>query len=382
LGVDAPFPGLPWRSVEDSIFILTIVFVPTNLGRMKKMVANIAAVFSITTLALGVTACAGGSEDSAADGDKIKLVASTSIWGSIAEDITEGRDNVEVTTILSSKDDDPHEYEATARDIAAAKDADIVVANGAGYDNWLTDNVEEGTPLVTAQPLAEAHHHGDEGHEHSHDHEHGEEAGHDEHEGHDHEHGDEHGHDHEHGEEGHDHEHGHDHEGHDHGGANPHVWFDLDVVSEFEKNLSAELHKLNSDIPESDEDVTKKTDELKQRIEKLSGKNVILTESVAAELVDDSELEDITPEGFAHSVNNESEPSAADLAATRQLITDKKADILITNEQSETPAAEQLTNAAKEAGIKVVNVNETPDEGQDYFEYADALIKQLEDATK
>nr|WP_169305859.1 zinc ABC transporter substrate-binding protein [Corynebacterium jeikeium] len=354
---------------------------------MKKMVANFAAVFSIATLALGVTACAGGSEDSAADGDKIKLVASTSIWGSIAEDVTEGRDDVEVTTILSSKDDDPHEYEATARDIAAVKDADIVVANGAGYDNWLTDNVEEGTPLVTAQPLAEAHHHGDdhgeEGHEHSHDHGHGEESGHDEHESHDHEHGDDHeGHDHEHGEEGHDHEHGHDHEGHDHGGANPHVWFDLDVVSEFEKNLSAELHKLNSDIPESDEDVSKKTDELKQRIEKLSGKNVILTESVAAELVDDSELKDITPEGFAHSVNNESEPSAADLAATRQLITDKKADILITNEQSETPAAEQLTNAAKEAGIKVVNVNETPDEGQDYFEYADALIKQLEDATK
>lgn len=301
---------------------------------MKKMVANFGAVLSIATLALGVTSCAGGSGDSPADGDKIKLVASTSIWGSIAEDITEGRDDVEVTTILSSKDDDPHEYEATARDIAAVKDADIVVANGAGYDNWLTDNVEEGTPLVTAQPLAEAHHHGHEGHDHGHD------------------------------------------------ATNPHVWFDLDVVSEFEKNLSAELHKLNSDIPESDEDVSKKTDELKQRIEKLSGKNVILTESVAAELVDDSELKDITPEGFAHSVNNESEPSAADLAATRQLITDKKADILITNEQSETPAAEQLTNAAKEAGIKVVNVNETPDEGQDYFEYADALIKQLEEATK
>lgn len=323
------------------------------------MVANIAAMFSIATLALGVTACAGGSEDPAADGDKIKLVASTSIWGSIAEDITEGNDDIEVTTILSSKDDDPHEYEATARDIAAVKDADIVVANGAGYDNWLTDNVEEGTPLVTAQPLAEAHHHGDEGHEHG-------AEGHDQ--GHDHEHGEDAEHD--------------EHEGHDHGGANPHVWFDLDVVSEFEQKLSAELHKLNSDIPESNEDVNKKTDELKQRIEKLSGKNVILTESVAAELVEDSELKDATPEGFAHSVNNESEPSAADLAATRQLITDKKADILITNEQSETPAAEQLTNAAKEAGIKVVNVNETPDEGQDYFEYADALIKQLEDATK
>lgn len=339
------------------------------------MVANFGAVLSIATLALGVTACAGGSEDSAADGDKIKLVASTSIWGSIAEDITEGRDDVEVTTILSSKDDDPHEYEATARDIAKVKDADIVVANGAGYDNWLTDNVEEDTPLVTAQPLAAAHHHHGEDHgadEHAHEHE-------------GHEHGDEHAH--EPGEDAHDEHEGHDHgdehaHEHSHDETNPHVWFDLDVVSEFEKKLSTELHKLNSDIPESDEDITKKTDELKARVEKLSGKNVILTESVAAELIDDSDLKDVTPEGFTHAVNSESEPSAADLAATRQLITDKKADILITNEQSETSAASQLTEAAKEAGIKVVNVNETPDEGQDYFEYADSLIKQLEDATK
>ena len=177
------------------------------------------------------------------------------------------------------------------------KDADIVVANGAGYDNWLTDNVEEDTPLVTAQPLAAAHHHHGEDHgadEHAHEHEgheHGEDAN-AEHEGHDH--GDEHAHEHSHDE------------------TNPHVWFDLDVVSEFEKKLSTELHKLNSGIPESDEDITKKTDELKARVEKLSGKNVILTESVAAELVDDSDLKDVTPEGFTHACLLYTSPSPRD----------------------------------------------------------------------
>ena len=117
-------------------------------------------------------------------------------------------------TILDNNQDDPHEYEATARDLAELKNADIVVGNGAGYDNWLTDHVEQGTPLVTAKPVGEAHHH-DHGSENHGEQSHGEQShGSDKtggHEGHD-----------DHGQEGHNHgesedshsegEHNHSHE--------------------------------------------------------------------------------------------------------------------------------------------------------------------------
>ena len=339
---------------------------------MKKTLTGLAAAL---TLGLGVTACAdGGSSDKPADGKEIKVVASTSVWGDIAEEVAKGHDNVKVVTILDNNQDDPHEYEATAKDLAELKNADIVVGNGAGYDNWLTDHVEKGTPLVTAKPVGEAHHH-DHGAEkdgaaHEHDHEgHDHAAEKDAHEGHDH--GTEKG--------GAAHE--HDHEGHNHG-ENPHIWFDMGTVDSFADNLAKELNSKDNSISKDPADFKKKTKEFADRIGALKGKNVLLTESIASDVIKDSELKDVTPESFAKTVFAESEPSAADLAAAREVISSKKADILITNEQSQTPAAEQLIAAAKKSGTKIINVNETPNNDQDYLQYADKLISDLEAATK
>ncbi|WP_426705523.1 metal ABC transporter solute-binding protein, Zn/Mn family [Corynebacterium auriscanis] len=337
---------------------------------MKKTLTGLAAAL---TLGLGVTACAdGGSTDTAADGKNIKVVASTSVWGDIAEEVAKGHHNVEVVTILDNNQDDPHEYEATAKDLAELKSADIVVGNGAGYDNWLTDHVESGTPLITAKPVGEAHHH---------DHGAGDKGAHDEHK-----HEGEHAHD----------EHNHDeaapsdamHDEHAHGehdhahGENPHIWFDMETVNNFADHLAKELNAKDNSIAKDPADFKKKTNEFADRIKALKGKNVVLTESIASDVVKDSGLTDVTPEAFAKSVFAESEPSAADLAAARETITSKKADILITNEQSQTPAAEQLTKAAKDAAVKVINVNETPDNNQDYLQYAEKLISDLEAATK
>ncbi|MDK8790808.1 zinc ABC transporter substrate-binding protein [Corynebacterium sp. MSK039] len=359
-----------------------------------------AAIFGVLTLTAGLAACSeGGSQDNPAENTEFKIVASTPVWGDIAKAVIESVDGAEKTfsveTIMENKDDDPHGYEATAADIAKAKSADLIAANGAGYDNWLTDNADD-APVVTALPLAAAHTHDHGDHDHGHEgHDHGHEGhdheGHD-HEGHDHEHdhGDHEGHDHEHAHdhEGHDHDHGHDHEGHDHGhdhgsGQNPHAWLDMDIVNAFADNLAAQLHELDEDFPaELDEDaeIKEKTASYTERMKKLPGKKVMLTESVAEAIVEDSSLEDITPESFAKAVAREAEPSAADLAAAKKLITDGKLDVLITNEQAQTPAAEELTKAAKDKDVATVNVNETPDRGTTYFDYVDDILKQLEDA--
>lgn len=326
-----------------------------------------AAIFGALTLTTGLAACAeGGSQDNPAENTEFKVVASTPVWGDIAKAVIESVDGAEKTfsveTIMENKDDDPHGYEATAADIAKAKSADLIAANGAGYDNWLTDNADD-APIVSALPLAAAH-----------THDHGE---------------DDHGRDHDH--EGHDHE--HDHEGHDHGddehahdrgsGQNPHAWLDMDIVNAFADNLAAQLHELDEDFTaELDEDaeIKEKTASYTERMKKLPAKKVMLTESVAEAIVEDSSLEDITPESFAKAVAREAEPSAADLAAAKKLITDGKLDVLITNEQAQTPATEELTKAAKDKNVATVNVNETPDRGTTYFDYVDDILKQLENA--
>ncbi len=314
-----------------------------------------AAIFGALTLTAGLAACSeGGSQDNPAENTEFKIVASTPVWGDIAKAVIESVDGAEKTisveTIMENKDDDPHGYEATAADIAKAKSADLIAANGAGYDNWLTDNADD-APIVSALPLAAAHTHDHGDHEHGHDHDH-------DHEGHDH--------------------------GHDHGsGQNPHAWLDMDIVNAFADNLATQLHELDKDFPaklDEDSEIKEKTASYTERMKKLPAKKVMLTESVAEAIVEDSSLEDITPESFAKAVAREAEPSAADLAAAKKLITDGKLDVLITNEQAQTPAAEELTKAAKDKDVATVNLNETPDRGTTYFDYVDDILKQLEDA--
>ncbi|HIW90640.1 MAG TPA: zinc ABC transporter substrate-binding protein [Candidatus Corynebacterium avicola] len=336
--------------------------------RLTRHLRGITALTGAGALALSLTSCAGGSDDSSADNGGIRIVASTSTWGDLAQQVVDdaeeesGTDlDITVDTILSGTDDDPHAYEATARDIATIRDADVVVGNGAGYDNWLTDNAGDDSEVITAAPLAEAHDHS---HEDGEDGEEGEEEAHD--------HAEDDASD--------------ESDGHDHGDSllageeNPHVWLDMDVVTGFADSLAAHLNTLDESIPAEATGVTEMAEGFTERIQALPHAHVILTESVAAKLLDGSEVHDVTPEGFARSVLNEGEPSVADLSSTRDLVTGGEADALITNRQSESQSSERLSDAAEDADVPVVNVNETPDTDQDYEGYVDTLISDLEEA--
>ena len=76
------------------------------------------------------------SSPSASAPAKLKLVASTSVWGSIADQVAGTHANVHV--ILSNPAQDPHSFEATLRDRLAVQNADYIVFNGLGYDDFMT----------------------------------------------------------------------------------------------------------------------------------------------------------------------------------------------------------------------------------------------------
>lgn len=303
---------------------------------LRAVLAGVAAL----GLTIGLTACSGGSDHAEADNGDIRIVASTAVWGTIAQrvidDATEDGSDLDVTvsTILSGTDGDPHEYEATAQDIAKIRDADVIVGNGAGYDNWITDNAASDAEVITAAPTAE----------------------------------------------------GHDHDSDDDTDAtNPHIWFNLTLVEHFADHLAGYLHSIDDSFPERAAGVATELAEQSDRLAQLPAADVLLTEPVAANILLGTRLTDITPAGFAHAALAESEPSAADLAAARELITDGSVDVLITNAQSQTPASNRLTDAAKDEGLykrnAVINVNESPNNDQTYFDYLDNVITALEKAT-
>ncbi len=65
----------------------------------------------------------------------IRVVAAENFWGSIAGQI--GGKHVQVTSIISNPDTDPHSYEPTTADARALAGAQFVIENGIGYDPWV-----------------------------------------------------------------------------------------------------------------------------------------------------------------------------------------------------------------------------------------------------
>lgn len=80
-----------------------------------------------------VVACGAGGATGARS-TAVQVVAAEGFWGSIASQL--GGSRVEVQSVLTDPNADPHEYESSAADARAFADASLVILNGAGYDDW------------------------------------------------------------------------------------------------------------------------------------------------------------------------------------------------------------------------------------------------------
>jgi zinc/manganese transport system substrate-binding protein len=67
-------------------------------------------------------------------GTTIQVVAGENFWGSLVSQL--GGNLTHVISIVSNPNTDPHDYEANASDAAAIANANFVILNGVGYDDW------------------------------------------------------------------------------------------------------------------------------------------------------------------------------------------------------------------------------------------------------
>ncbi|MCI4330666.1 MAG: zinc ABC transporter substrate-binding protein [Thermoplasmata archaeon] len=64
----------------------------------------------------------------------IQVVAAENFWGSLVAQL--GGNQTSVLSIVSDPNADPHEYEANTSDAIAVSNAQLVIVNGVGYDDW------------------------------------------------------------------------------------------------------------------------------------------------------------------------------------------------------------------------------------------------------
>lgn len=104
-------------------------------GRAAAPVVGLAVLVALT----GCTRNDGPIEDG-----RLRVVASTSTYGDIAE--ASLGPEVDVVSIIDDASVDPRLYEPTESDAAAVAEADIILLNGGGYDDFLLSLARDHNP--------------------------------------------------------------------------------------------------------------------------------------------------------------------------------------------------------------------------------------------
>lgn len=235
--------------------------------------------------------------------EKLNVIATFSILGDIVANV--GGDRVEVTTLVGP-DGDAHVFQPAPADAQAVAGAQVIVANGLGFEGWMDRLVEaSGTKatIISASegiaPIA----FGEEKHDHA------------EGEAHDHDHAEGEAHDHDHAKE----EAGH--EGHDHGAFDPHAWQSVTNVALYVGNIErglaaadpagAEIYKVNAAAYLAELDALDA--EIRAAVAALpeDRRTVVTSHDAFGYFAADYGLTFVAPQG----VSTEAEASAQDVAA-------------------------------------------------------------------
>jgi zinc/manganese transport system substrate-binding protein len=293
---------------------------------------SVLALAAATAVALA--GCSTSVPSASADG-KIRIVASTNVYGDIARTI--GGDSVDVTSLMSDPAQDPHSFEASARNQLAVSKADVVIENGGGYDDFMQTLTAGGhndsAAILNVVELS------------------GKTAV--------------------------------------DGELNEHVWYDFPTIEKFTQALTGALvdadRSQKAVFEKNAREFSAKLATLEQREADLkatyAGDGVAITEPVPLYLLNAIGLVNKTPEKFSAAIENENDVSPVVLDQTLRLFSAHEVKLLAYNEQATGAQTERVLAAAKSAGVPVVPVTETLPDGLDYVGWMqanlDAVAKAL-----
>jgi zinc/manganese transport system substrate-binding protein len=291
---------------------------------MNKSILPLLAIIAAGILLVGIAACAPsqgqtppGALTPGQSSPEVKVVAAENFYGDIVKQL--GGSHVQVTSILSDPNVDPHEYESSVQNSIAVSQANLVVENGLGYDTWM-DKLLSASPnanrlVLTAGKLA-PHPLPD----------------------------------------------------------NPHVWYGIDNIPAIAQAITDALTKLDpkdqAEFAQNLATFNSSLDPIKQKLTEMNKKYaktpVGLTETIYLYQTQPIGLNVLTPFEFETAIAEGNDPPAATVATVNDQINKKQIKVLIYNSQTVTPITTHLQDAAKRQNIPVVSVSETMPVGKSY----------------
>ncbi len=301
---------------------------------LPRRVLGAGAAFCV--LALFAAGCSGSAASvdagTAADG-KIVAVGAENEYADLLGQI--GGRYVAVSAVMSNPNTDPHTYEASPQIASEVSRARLVVQNGLGYDDFMSQiekaSGSSGQRVIDVQTLLSL----------------------------------------------------------PYSTANPHLWYQPTTMPRVAAAIAADLEALDpghrayyvanlAAFDSSDHAYTAAVATLKARY---GGAAVATTEPVADYLLDAAGIKNLTPWNFQADVMNGTDPSPQDITAQQALFTGHKIRAFVYNQQVTDSLTESLLSLAKANGIPIVGVYETmPTPGYDYQKWMLAEVSALSEA--
>lgn len=291
---------------------------------MKKIALPVVLALTLAS----VVSCAPAADTTTG----ISIVASTNVYGSIAEAVA--GPHATVTSIIDNPSQDPHSFEAGPRVQLELSKADVVIANGGGYDDFV-DTLLAGSGNTEVETITAVEASGFSVAEIE---------------------------------------------------ENEHVWYDLNTAKTIAVTLAETLSHLDpnhaADYRANVASFTSSVSGLVDRVATISsghsGATVMVTEPVPLYLLADAGLRDVTPPEFSTAIENELGVPPAVLNTALNLLASGGVRLLVYNEQTEGPETKQLLSAAAKNGIPAVAVTEAIPDGLSYLEWMAATIDAVE----
>ena len=260
----------------------------------------------------------------------VKVVAAENFYGDIAHQI--GGLQVEVTSIMSNPDQDPHLFETSPAVVRQLADAQIVIFNGVDYDPWvqklLAAAPRAGRIVISAAALT------------------GKKPG-----------------------------------------DNPHLWYAPTTMPKVAQSLTDALVKTDPDHAADYKARLKSTlaalDRVSQRAAamraKWAGTPVTATEPVFGLMADAIGLA-MRNQAFQLAMMNDTEPAAKDVAAFEDDLKQHKVKAMLYNKQVTEKLTQHLLDIAKKAKVPVVAVTETQPAGMSFEDWMLGELEALDKA--
>ncbi|MBP2058665.1 zinc/manganese transport system substrate-binding protein [Lactobacillus colini] len=293
----------------------------------KKKLFSLLSLLALTLIIL--TGCSKSQSNSANNNGRISIVTSTNIYADIAKNIV-GKYGT-AKAIITSGSIDPHDFEPKTSDAREIQNADIIIANGLGYDSWLNklanaNNkkvVEVGNDIMKFKS-----------------------------------------------------------------NSNPHIWYNLEMPIKYTNYLVARLSKLDkkhaSYYKENGAKFIAKVQKVKKIANNINGKKakpVFVSEPVfdyalqaAGFKIGDSDFED--------AIENGTDPTPQVINKMNKQIANKEISFFVNNTQVQSSTVSNFVKKAKSKNIPVLSVRETMPNNTTYLQWITQNYENLAKISK